>query len=246
MIAIQAPTRAMVLAAGFGTRLRPLTEETPKPLVKVRGQALIDVALDRLAAAGVTLAVVNTHHLAEKIRSHLAGRSKPRIVFSHEPEILETGGGIDKALPLLGEDPFYAVNAKIVWFNGVEDALARLAAAWDDSRMDALLLLQPTVTAVGYEGQGDFRMDEMGRLYRRQEWEVAPFVFSGIQILHPRLFAGAPDGAFSMNLLYDRAVGAGRLHGIRHDGEWYHVSTPRQLAEVEAQLARGGRPPLDT
>ncbi len=246
MTATQAPTRAMVLAAGYGKRLRPLTEETPKALVKVRGRALIDVALDRLAAAGVTEAIVNTHHLAEKVKAHLAGRDRPRIVISHESEILETGGGIRHALPLLGEDPFYAVNAKIVWFNGVVDALARLPEAWDDSRMDALLLMQPTVTAVGYDGQGDFRMDEMGRLYRRKEWEVAPFVFSGIQILHPRLFAGAPDGAFSMNLLYDRALDAGRLHGIRHDGEWYHVSTPRQLAEVEAQLARDGRPPLDT
>jgi aminoglycoside/choline kinase family phosphotransferase/GTP:adenosylcobinamide-phosphate guanylyltransferase len=233
------PRRAMVLAAGFGTRLKPITEATPKPMVVVAGRPMIDTVLDRLAAVGVEDTVVNTHHLAEVIEAHLQGRTAPRIAFSREEEILETGGGIAKALPLLGGEPFYAVNGKIVWLNGKVDALIRLAETWDDARMDALLLLQPTATAVGYGGPGDFFLDQLGAVRRRRHWEVAPFVYAGIQILHPRLFQGAPGGAFSLNLLYDRAIEAGRLYGLRHDGEWFHVSTPQQLAEVEARIAHG-------
>ncbi|MGE0120608.1 MAG: phosphotransferase [Dongiaceae bacterium] len=235
-----APTRAMVLAAGFGTRLRPITDTVPKPMVTVAGKPMIDTVIDRLAAVGVGEIVVNTHHLAEVIETHLKARRQPRITFSREREILETGGGIKQALPLLGAQPFYVVNGKIVWLNGKVDALVRLAEAWDDAAMDGLLLLQPTVSAVGYNGPGDFFIDQVGRLRRRREWEVAPFVYAGIQILHPRLFAGAPDGAFSLNLLYDRAIEGERLYGLRHDGEWFHVSTPQQLAEVEARIARGG------
>ena len=142
--------------------------------------------------------------------------------------------------PLLGPDPFFSVNAKIVWLNGKVDALQRLADAWDDARMDAILLLQPTVSAVGYDGPGDFFVDQDGHVTRRRDWEVAPFLFSGIQLVHPRIFEGSPDGAFSMNLLYDRAIEAGRLFALRHDGEWLHVSTPRHLEEVEAYLVRTG------
>lgn len=239
-VGIPVPKRAMVLAAGLGTRLRPITETVPKPMVKVAGVPMIDIVLDRLAAAGVEEAVVNTHHLAEVLRAHLAGRTRPRLHFSHEDPILETGGGIKKALPLLGPDPFFAVNGKIVWLNGRTDALVRLAEAWDDSAMDALLLLQPTVTAVGYDGPGDFFLDPCGLVRRRRDWEVAPFLFSGIQLLHPRIFADSPDGAFSMNLLYDRMIENGRLHGLRHDGEWLHVSTPQHLDQVETYLARSG------
>lgn len=230
----------MVLAAGFGKRLRPITETVPKPLVRVGGRPLIDYVLDRLAAAGVRHAVVNTHWLGELIEEHLKDRRQPKIEFSRETEILETGGGILKALPRLGDGPFYVANGKIIWLNGKVDALVRLAEAWDDESMDALLLLQPTVTAVGYDGPGDFFLDQTGRIRRRREWEVAPFLYSGVQILHPRLFADAPEGAFSLNLLYDRAIEAGRLYGLRHDGEWYHVSTPQHLAEVEARIAQGG------
>jgi len=237
---IAVPKRAMVLAAGLGTRLRPITDTVPKPMVKVAGRPMIDVVLDRLAAAGVTEAMVNTHHLAEVIREHLAGRTRPRIRFSHEDPILETGGGIRKVLPFFEGEPFYSVNAKIIWLNGKIDALVRLAQAWNDELMDALLLLQPTATAVGYDGRGDFIIDQEGRVRRRREWEVAPFLFSGIQLLHPRIFEGSPDGAFSMNLLYDRAIEAGRLFGLRHDGEWFHVSTPQHLEEVETYLARSG------
>lgn len=234
------PKTAMVLAAGLGTRLRPITDSLPKPLVRVAGRPLIDWVLDRLVAAGVARAVVNTHYRAEMIVEHLGRRRDIEILFSHEPEILETGGGIWKALPLLGRDPFLSVNAKILWLNGREDAIHRLAGAWDEAETDGVLLLQPTVTAVGYDGPGDFILGPDGRIRRRKELEVAPFLFSGLQILHPRLFAGAPDGFFSLNLLYDRAIEAGRLYGIRHDGDWYHVSTPRHLAEVEARLAETG------
>ncbi len=234
------PKTAMVMAAGFGKRLRPLTDTVPKPMVKVLGRPMIDVVLDRLVAAGVERAVINLHHLGEVIRGHLKDRQDIEILYSEEPEILETGGGTKKALPLLGTDPFFVVNAKIIWLNGREDALHRLANAWDDARMDSLLLLQPTVTAIGYGGPGDFLMDPEGRITRRPEWRVAPFLYSGIYVCHPRLFQDSPDGAYSVNILWDRAIAAGRLFGIRHDGEWYHVSTPDQLREVERELSFHG------
>jgi MurNAc alpha-1-phosphate uridylyltransferase len=237
---IAMPKRAMVLAAGLGTRLRPITQTVPKPMVRIAGVPMIDSVLDRLAASGVEDAVVNTHHLAEMLRAHLAGRTRPRLQFSHEETILETGGGIKKALPLLGPGRFFAVNAKILWLDGKTNALHRLAEVWDEERMDALLLLQATATAVGYDGIGDFALDPQGLIRRRREREVAPFLFSGIQLLHPRLFEGSPDGFFSLNLLYDRAIEAGRLYGLRHDGEWYHVSTPRHLTEVEERLTKAG------
>jgi MurNAc alpha-1-phosphate uridylyltransferase len=237
---IAMPKRAMVLAAGLGTRLRPITDTVPKPMVKVDRVPIIDLVLDRLAASGIEEVVVNTHHLAEVIQDHLAGRLHPRIRFSHEETILETGGGIKKALPLLGPDPFFTVNGKIVWLNGKVDALQRMAEAWDDETMDVLLLLQPTVTAVGYDGPGDFFTDQNGVVRRRRDWEVAPFLFSGIQLVHPRIFADSPEGAFSMNLLYDRAIEAGRLFALRHDGEWLHVSTRQHLLEVEAYIHSTG------
>ena len=233
------PKTAMVLAAGLATRLRPLSLNRPKALMEVAGKTLLDHALDRLDKAGVGRAVVNTHHLADQIEAHLAARKRPAIQISHEQTILDTGGGIAQALPLLGPDPFYAINAKIVWRGGQEEALKRLAAIWDSDRMDALLLLQPTVTAVGYEGPGDLNMDEFGRLRFREAQEIAPFVYASIQIIHPRLFEGAPKGAFPLRPLWERAADAGRLFGLRHDGEWFHVSTPAGLAAAEEQL----RPP---
>jgi MurNAc alpha-1-phosphate uridylyltransferase len=234
------PKSAMVMAAGYGTRLRPLTDKVPKAMVKVLGRPMIDVVLDRLAAAGVERAVINLHHLGDVIRDHLKSRKDIEIVYSEEKEILETGGGTKKALPLLGSDPFFVVNAKIIWLNGREDALHRLAKAWDPARMDSLLLLHPTVTAIGYDGPGDFLMDQEGRLKRRPEWEVAPFLYSGVNITHPRLFEASPDGAYSVNILWNRAIEQGRLCGIRHDGEWYHVSTPQHLREVERELGFHG------
>jgi MurNAc alpha-1-phosphate uridylyltransferase len=236
------PKTAMVMAAGLATRLRPLSLERPKALMEVAGKTLLDHALDRLAEVGVERAVVNTHHHAVQIERHLAGRTHPAITISHEPEILDSGGGMVKALPLLGPEAFYAINAKIVWCGGRSEALARLAEAWDDAKMDGLLLLQPTVSAVGYEGAGDFTMDQLGRIAFRDPREVAPFVWASIQILHPRFFADASSfakpggGAFSLHPLWRQAIEAGRLFGLRHDGEWYHVSTPAGLREVRARL----------
>jgi MurNAc alpha-1-phosphate uridylyltransferase len=201
---------------------------------------MLDGVLDRLAEAGAAEAVVNAHYLGQMIESHLQGRTRPRIHLSHEEALLETGGGVKKAPPLLGEEPFFVINGDILWRDGKVPALRRLAEAWDGARMDALLLLQPTATAVGYEGLGDFVMDQLGRLRRREEGEVAPFLFAGLQILSPGLFAGTPDGPFSLNLIYDRALAAGRLYGLRHDGAWYHVGTPEDLQRVEAALAPGG------
>jgi MurNAc alpha-1-phosphate uridylyltransferase len=201
---------------------------------------MLDGVLDRLAAAGVAEAVVNAHYLGQMIEAHLHGRAQPQIHLSHEEALLETGGGVKKALPILGEEPFFVINGDILWRDGKVPALRRLAEAWDGAVMDALLLLQPTATAVGYEGIGDFVMDQLGRLRRRKEGEVAPFLFAGLQILSPALFAQTPDGPFSLNLIYDRALAAGRLYGLRHDGTWYHVGTPEDLECVEAALAPGG------
>lgn len=227
------PRRAIVLAAGFGVRMRPITDTLPKPLLQVGGRTLLDCAIDRLEEAGVTTVVVNLHHLGPMIESHLDGRETPEIIFSPEAEILETGGGIAKALPLLGEEPFHAVNGDTLWLNGVENALDRMARAWDDERMDALLLLHSTVEAYGYSGTGDFCVDPLGALARRPEGEISPYLFTGVQILHPRLFEGAPGGKFSLNVLYDRAIARERLYGIVHDGEWFHIGTPDGLAEAE-------------
>ena len=226
--------RAMVLAAGLGLRLRPITLSTPTPLVGVAGRAMLDRALDHLAIAGVQEMVVNTHWLADAIKEHLADRSD--ISLSHEAELLETGGGVAKALPLLGHEPFYVVNSDIIWTDGDVPALRRLAMAWRDADMDALLLLQPTKTAVGYEGKGDFFINAADVPRRRVDPEIAPLLFSGIQILHPRLFEGCPSGKFSLNVLYDRALAEGRLFGMVHDGGWFHVGTPDALPQVEALL----------
>ena len=227
--------RAMVLAAGLGLRMRPITLTTPKPLVSVAGRTMLDRALDHLAVAGVQEMVVNTHWLADCVKEHLADHSD--ISLSHEEELLETGGGVAKALPLLGHEPFYVVNSDIIWTDGETPALARLARAWVDQDMDALLLLQPTGNAVGYEGKGDFFINGNDTLRRRGDADTAPLLFSGVQILHPRLFEGCPSGKFSLNVLYDRALAENRLYGVVHDGGWYHVGSPEALPQVEALLA---------
>lgn len=231
------PETAMVLAAGLGTRLRPLTDTTPKPLIAVAGRTLLDRCLDRLVEAGVKRAVVNIHWLGEQVRAHLAGRHDIAITISDETGLLlETGGGIARALPLLGAAPFFAVNADVIWRDSRGNALRRLAQAFDPGAMDGLLLLQPTIAATGYDGMGDFVMDQMGRLARRDRRTTAPFVYTGVQILSSRLFDGAPAGAFSLNRLYDRAIEAGRLFGWRHEGDWMDVGTPDGLAAAEAAL----------
>jgi MurNAc alpha-1-phosphate uridylyltransferase len=230
---------AMVLAAGFGTRMRPLTDAVPKPLVRLRGRALIDHVLDRLVAAGIGQAVVNVHHHADKLEAHLAGRKKPAIAISDErATLLDTGGGVVKALPMLGPGPFLVHNSDSVWIEGVGSNLARLMRAWDGERMDSLMLLAIGATSLGYDGHGDFVMEADGLLARRAEQRQAPFVFTGVSIAHPRLFQDAPQGRFSLNMLWDRAIDRGRLYGLRLDGLWMHVGTPEALAEAERWMQR--------
>jgi len=229
--------RAMVLAAGLGTRMRPLTDTLPKPLVPVAGKALIDHVLDRLADAGVTKAVVNVHHMADAIEQHLKGRTRPKIAISDERgELLDTGGGVVKALKALGEAPFFHLNSDTIWIEGVTPNLGRLAAMFDPAEMDAVVLLAATATSIGYEGRGDFVMAPDGRLKRRAEREVVPFVYAGAAVLSPGLFADAPKGAFSLNKLFDRAIEAGRLFGLRLEGTWMHVGTPAAIKAAEAAI----------
>jgi len=230
------PTHAMVLAAGMGERMKPITETIPKPMIPVNGRPLIDRAIDRLEEAGIRNVTVNLHHLGQLIEDHLKERSGPAILFSPEGERLDTGGGVKNALALLRDGPFFVANGDIMWLNGSENALHRMCAFWDDKKMDGLLLVHSTVDAYGYEGRGDFCVDPDGLLSRRPESEVSPYLFTGVQLLHPRLFKGTPDGAFSLNLLYDRAMAEGRLYGLVHDGEWFHVGTPEGLAEAEAYM----------
>jgi N-acetyl-alpha-D-muramate 1-phosphate uridylyltransferase len=228
------PEAGMVLAAGYGLRMRPLTETVPKPLVRLKGRPLIDHVLDRIAAAGVKRAVVNVHHFADQLEAHLNKRSTPQIVIADERKLLlDTGGGVTHALPLLGSGPFLIHNSDSVWIEGVGSNLERLFAAWDGAAMDALMLLTSADTSLGYDGQGDFSMGTDGRLKRRGERQMAPFVFTGVSIAHPRLLEGAPQGAFSLNKPWDAAIEKGRLFGIRLDGLWMHVGTPEALVEAE-------------
>jgi N-acetyl-alpha-D-muramate 1-phosphate uridylyltransferase len=232
------PNRAIVLAAGLGTRMRPYNGHVPKPLVEIGGKSLIDYSLDRLADAGVERAVVNVHHLADALERHLAPRQRPQIVISDERgALLGTGGGIAKALPQLGAAPFFLVNSDTVWLDGVKPNFTRLAEAFDPAAMDTLLLLAPTAGSIGYVGRGDFAMLPDGRLRRRREHEVVPFVYAGAAILSPVLFADVPADAFSLTLLFDRAAAKGRLFGLRLEGVWMHVGTPEAVAAAEAALA---------
>jgi N-acetyl-alpha-D-muramate 1-phosphate uridylyltransferase len=232
------PNRAIVLAAGLGTRMRPYNGHIPKPLVEIGGKSLIDYSLDRLADAGVERAVVNVHHLADVLERHLAPRQRPQIVISDERgALLGTGGGIAKALPQLGDAPFFLVNSDTVWLDGVKPNFRRLAEAFDPGTMDALLLLAATTDSIGYAGRGDFAMLPDGRLKRRREHEVVPFVYAGAAILSPALFADAPAGAFPLTFLFDRAGEGGRLFGLRLEGVWMHVGTPEAVAAAEAALA---------
>lgn len=228
----------MVLAAGLGTRMRPLTDKLPKPLVQLARKPLIDHVLDRIAAAGVPTAVVNVHYKADLLEAHLQGRRTPRIVISDERDrLLDTGGGTRKALPLLGRHAFLVHNSDSVWLEGVGSNLRRLFEAWDGERYDCVLLLALASSSVGYAGRGDFALDPEGRLRRRREKEVVPFVYTGVQLVHPRLFADAPEGPFSMNLLWNKAILAGRAIGVRMEGLWMHVGSPQELAESERVIA---------
>jgi len=229
--------KAMVMAAGRGTRMRPLTETIPKPLVRLAGKPLIDHVLDRLAEAGIEEAVVNVHHFADLLEAHLATRRHPRIVISDERAgLLDTGGGTKKALPLLGDEPVLTFNSDSVWVEGLGSNLKALIAAFDAERMDALLMIADAARTIGYVGRGDFTMDPTGLLARRGESTTAPFMFAGVQIVKPALFADGPDGAFSTNLIWDRLIEQGRLYGQRMGGTWMHVGAPDDLAEAEAFL----------
>ena len=230
------PQSAMVLAAGFGTRMRPLTDRIPKPLVPLAGKPLIDHVLDRVADAGIQRAVVNVHHFAEKLEAHLATRHTPEIVISDERDvILETGGGVVKALPLLGPEPFLIHNSDAVWIEEPHGAsnIARLISAWDESRKDALLLIARVEHMLGYDGDGDFTLGPDGRLVRRSKGEKTPYVFTGVSIAHPRLLAGCEAERHSLNVPWDRALSMGRLHGLAAHGQWMHVGTPEAIAEAE-------------
>lgn len=239
--------RAMVLAAGLGKRMRPITDTLPKPLVPVYGKPLIDYALDRLADAGIEEAVINVHYLADQIERHVATRRAPRIIISDErDQLLETAGGILKALPLLAPDrrrqgPFLALNSDSLWIEGAHPNIGRLIDGWDADAMDILLLLAPTATSVGYDGYGDFSMDPVGRLERRVERQMTPFVYAGVAVLKPELFGNVPAGAVSLNLLFDRAIERQRLFGLRLDGRWLHVGTPQAIKEAEECMAASVR-----
>jgi len=236
-------TTAMVLCAGLGTRMVSAGNGQPKPLVQLQGKALIDHVLDRLAAAGIVRAVVNVHHKADLIEQHLATRRAPQIEISDErAALLDTGGGVRKALPRLGARAFLIHNADSVWIEGVGSNLAQLAAAWDDAAMDCLLMLALASTSHGYQGRGDFALESDGRIRRKRvEQEIVPFAFTGVSIAHPRLFDGSPEGAFSLNTVWNRAIAAGRAHGVRMDGVWMHVGTPAALADAEQCLSAAHR-----
>ncbi len=228
---------AMVLAAGLGKRMRPLTARQPKPMVRVAGKPLIDHALDRLAEAGIAKAVVNVHYLADALEAHVLGRKVPAVTISDERELLlETGGGMVRAADQL-PDPFFCLNSDNIWLDGPINAFAELSQVWDPDKMDALLLLVPHKRAMNFRGKGDFHMSGGGRLTRRRPGRVAPFIFTGIQIVAKRLLRDAPEGPFSTNVLWDRAIAEDRLYGHAFSGEWFEVGTPQAIAPTAAALA---------
>jgi MurNAc alpha-1-phosphate uridylyltransferase len=235
----------MVLAAGLGTRMRPLTEDTPKPLLPLNGRSLLHHAMDRLRDAEIRHLVVNAHWFADQVVEAVAAYgAAPAPVVLQEEVLLETGGGVKAALPHLGSQPFVVVNGDAFWLDGPTPALRRMAAAFDPAEMDALLLLVRTSQVDGDAGRGDFLLDPLGRARRPREREIAPYLFGGVQILKPALFEGMPEGTFSLNRVYDRAIANGRLFGLVHDGAWFHLSTPRDLERAETLLRAGILPAL--
>lgn len=231
---------AMVLAAGLGKRMRPLTAAQPKPLVRVAGRALIDHCLDRLAEAGIARAVVNAHYLADALEAHLQQRrGPPEVVISDERELLlDTGGGMKKALDRL-PDPFFCLNSDNIWLDGPRNVFVELSEAWDAGRMDALLVVVPHARALNHRGKGDFHLDPVGRIRRRRSGRIAPFIYTGIQLVSHRLLRDAPEGAFGTMMLWERAIEEGRLYGLSHTGLWFEVGEPSAIATTEAWLGRG-------
>jgi MurNAc alpha-1-phosphate uridylyltransferase len=236
------PDTAMVMAAGLGKRMRPLTATRPKPLVEVAGRTLLDHVFDRLRSAGVKRAVVNVHYLADALEAHLKNRVEGiDVVISDERgRLMETGGGIVQARALIGDQPFLVVNSDNLWLDGPSDAIRMLAARWDDATMDALLLMVPLARAHNHGGQGDFSLSPEGRITgRRKQGRIAPFVYTGVQILSPRVIADWPEGPFSTMLFWERAIAAGRAYGLVHQGLWFDVGTPPAIAATEALIADG-------
>ncbi|MAV88749.1 MAG: mannose-1-phosphate guanylyltransferase [Rhodospirillaceae bacterium] len=228
---------AMILAAGLGLRLRPITNKIPKPLVKVANRTLLDHTIDKLLAIGVKTAIINIHYLGDQIRQHLSERTDLEIIFASEADtLLETGGGIKNVLEYFGNEPFLACNADVLWLNGPSPVLKRMQNSWHDEQMDGLLMLHSTVEAYGYTGNGDFELDSVGKLSRKLERELTPYLFTGVQILHPRIFKGTPSGAFSLNMIYDKLIKTDRLYGILNDGEWFHIGTPDGLDQAEKYM----------
>ena len=231
---------AMVLAAGLGTRMRPLTLDRPKPLVEVAGRTMVDHCLDKLADAGVARAVVNVHHFPGMVKDHLRARTAPAVSISDESgQLLETGGGMVNALPLLAADPFFCINSDNLWVDGPQDVFRQLSAAWKPAAMDALLLLVPHTRAANHKGKGDFHMDGAGRISLRRSGRIAPFIYSGIQLVSQRLLRDAPLGPFGTMLLWKRAMAEGRLYGVSHLGLWYEVGSPEAIAPTEEALLHG-------
>jgi MurNAc alpha-1-phosphate uridylyltransferase len=228
----------MVLAAGFGSRMRPITDTLPKPLVSVSGQPLIDHVFDRAAAAGLRRLIINVHHLADQVEAHVSARNDIDTAISDERDaLLETGGGLKKALPLIGSNPFFAFNSDCLWIDGASTLIPAMARGWDPARMDMLLALAPTVTSVGYDGHGDFDLASNGTLSRRSEKKIAPFVYMGVALMKKQVFDNTPEGPFSLNIVFDRLLEAGTLCGIRLDGLWMHVGTPDAITEAEGAIA---------
>ncbi len=238
-IDVAMPGTAMVLAAGLGKRMRPLTATRPKPLVEVAGRTLLDRALDRVEAAGIAQAVVNAHYFADQIDAAVAARPGPLSirVSDERAQLLETGGGVVKALPLIDADPFFVINADNMWIDGSADTLRLMAQRWNADTMDALLLLVPLARATGYDGRGDFHLDPAGVVSPRGEFRIAPFVYSGIQLISKHLFDGEPAEPFSVWRAWNKALAAGRLYGAVHQGLWFHVGTPASVGETEGLLA---------
>lgn len=230
---------AMVMAAGLGKRMRPLTATMPKPMVRVAGKPLIDHTLDRLAEAGLARAVVNVHYLADALEAHLAERAQPKVAISDErAELLETGGGMIKAKGQL-PDPFFCLNSDNIWLDGPRNAFAELSERWDAKRMDALLLVVPHKRAGNFSGPGDFHLDSAGGVTRRKEGRIAPFIYTGIQLVSHQLLREAPDGKFSTNILWNRAIEEQRLFAVPFVGEWFEVGTPQAIRPTEDALSRG-------
>lgn len=234
------PSKAMILAAGLGTRMRPLTETTAKPLLRLGGRTLMDHIFERLTVVDVADVVVNAHWQADKIDAHLAARkaagSVPRAQVIREDKLLDTGGSVHAALGLLGAEPFYVINGDAYWLDGPRPALARLAQAFDPAEMDGMLLVHRSFHVRAEVGFGDFAVDKWGRPSRRGERQVVPYIYAGVQLISPALLADMPDAPFSMNLAWDRAIAAGRLRVLVHDGLWFHLSTPEDLQETEHLL----------